>query len=165
MSNLIKKILSHESGPFWQFVKYGCIGVMATCVQAAVFYLLAATLLPCLKADDWAVRVLSLPSAEVTDAVRGVRFVWATAVGFVFANVFCWLMNRWFVFKPGKYKWHIELAMFFGVSTAATLMALGVMKVLIDQFAIMTTVAVVVEVVVSFFVNFCFSVCSITRSE
>ena len=44
--------------------------------------------------------------------------------------------------------------MFFGVSTAATLMALGVMKVLIDQFAIMTTVAVVVEVVVSFFVNF-----------
>lgn len=154
MSNLIKKILSHESGPFWQFVKYGCIGVMATCVQAAVFYLLAATLLPCLKADDWAVRVLSLPSAEVTDAVRGVRFVWATAVGFVFANVFCWLMNRWFVFKPGRFRWYVEFGMFFGTATIATAIALGVMKVLIDGFGMMTTLAVVVEVVVSFLVNF-----------
>ena len=87
-------------------------------------------------------------------ASRGMLAALATASGFVVANVFCWLMNRWFVFTPGKYKWHIELAMFFGVSTAATLMALGVMKVLIDQFAIMTTVAVVVEIVVSFFVNF-----------
>ena len=154
MSNLIKKILSHESGPFWQFVKYGCIGVMATCVQAAVFYLLAATLLPCLKADDWAVRVLSLPSAEVTDAVRGVRFVWATAVGFVFANVFCWLMNRWFVFKPGRFRWYVEFGMFFGTATIATAIALGVMKVLIDGFGMMTTLAVVVEGVVSFLVNF-----------
>lgn len=154
MSNLIKKILSHESGPFWQFVKYGCIGVMATCVQAAVFYLLAATLLPCLKADDWAVRVLSLPSAEVTDAVRGVRFVWATAVGFVFANVFCWLMNRWFVFRPGKFRWYVEFGMFFGAATFATVIALGVMKALIDGCGMMTSLAVFVEVAVSFLVNF-----------
>lgn len=154
MSNLIKKILSHESGPFWQFVKYGCIGVMATCVQTAVFYLLAATLLPCLKADDWAVRVLSLPSAEVTDAVRGVRFVWATAVGFVFANVFCWLMNRWFVFKPGRYAWYVELVMFFSVSGLAMALATAISWVLIHQWGLMTTLAVLVEVVVSFLFNF-----------
>ena len=35
-----------------------------------------------------------------------------------------------------------------------TVIALGVMKVLIDSFGLMTTFAVVVEVVVSFFVNF-----------
>ena len=63
-------------------------------------------------------------------------------------------MNRWFVFKPGKFKWHVELAMFFGASTLATLIALGLMKLLIDQFGLMTTLAVVVEVVVSFLVNF-----------
>ena len=44
--------------------------------------------------------------------------------------------------------------MFFGTSTVATVIALGVMKVLIDSFGLMTTFAVVVEVVVSFFVNF-----------
>ena len=155
----VREILSHESGPFWQFVKYGAIGVMATCVQTGVFYILAATCLKCLGPDDWSVRFLGLPSAVFTGdepwyASRGMLAAAATAVGFVVANIFCWLMNRWFVFRPGKFRWHVELGMFFGVSTLATLIALGVMKILIDQFGMMTTLAVVVEVIVSFFVNF-----------
>jgi len=44
--------------------------------------------------------------------------------------------------------------MFFGASTLATVIALGIMKFLIDQFGLMTTLAVVVEIIVSFFVNF-----------
>lgn len=157
--DLVRKFLSHDAGPFAQFVKYGAIGVMATCVQTGVFYVLAATCLKCLTADDWAVKWLGLPSVaftgeEVWYASRGMIAAAATAVGFVIANIFCWLMNRWFVFKPGKFKWHVELAMFFGASTLATLIALGLMKLLIDQFGLMTTLAVVVEVVVSFLVNF-----------
>ena len=156
---VVGKILSHESGPFWQFVKYGVIGVMATAVQTGVFYLLASTCIRCLTADDWAVRFLGLPSAafagdEPWYASRGMLAAYATAVGFFLANVFCWLMNRWFVFKPGKFRWYVEFGMFFGTSTVATVIALGVMKVLIDTFGLMTTFAVVVEVIVSFFVNF-----------
>jgi len=44
--------------------------------------------------------------------------------------------------------------MFFGVAALATLVALGVMKLLIDWLGIMTTIAVAVEIVVSFFFNF-----------
>ena len=44
--------------------------------------------------------------------------------------------------------------MFFGAATLATLIALGVQSVLIAQFHMMTTLAVLVEVVVSFLVNF-----------
>ena len=155
----IRRFLSHDSGAFAQFVKYGVIGVMATCVQTGIFYILAATCLKCLTADDFAVRFLGLPSVAFTGeeawyASRGMLAAAATAIGFVLANIFCWLMNRWFVFRPGRYRWYVELAMFFGASTAATLIALGVMKVLIDQFGMMTTLAVVVEVIVSFFVNF-----------
>lgn len=155
----VRKILSHESGPFWQFVKYGTIGVMATGVQTAVFYALASTLFPCLTADDWAVRFLGLPSAvfsgdEAWYVSRGMLAAYATSVGFFLANVFCWLMNRWFVFKPGKFRWYVEFGMFFGTSTLATVIALGVMKVLIDNLGLMTTCAVVIEVIVSFFVNF-----------
>lgn len=155
----LKRILSHESGPFWQFVKYGAIGVMATIVQTGLFYLLASTCLRCLAADDWAVRYAGLPSAAFTGreawyASRGMLAAYATAVGFFVANVFCWLMNRWFVFRPGKFRWYAEFGMFFGASTLATLIALGTMKVLIDSFGMMTTFAVVVEVVVSFCVNF-----------
>ena len=70
------------------------------------------------------------------------------------SNTFCWVMNRLFVFKPGKYKWHVELAMFFGAATFATVAALSVMKGLIDLFGMRTSLAVIVEIVVSFIVNF-----------
>lgn len=155
----VRRFLSHDSGVFAQFVKYGVIGVMATCVQTAIFYVLASTCLKCLTSDDLAVRFLGLPSADFTGgeawyASRGMIAAVATAIGFVVANVFCWLMNRWFVFKPGKFRWYVELGMFFGASTLATIIALGVMKLLIDQFGLMTTLAVVVEVIVSFLVNF-----------
>ena len=156
---LDRHILSNEAGPLAQFIKYGIVGVMATCVQTGIFYILAATCLKCLTADDWAVKLLGLPSVAFTGdeawyASRGMLAAAATAIGFIAANIFCWLMNRWFVFKPGKFRWYVELGMFFGASTLATLIALGVMKFLIDQFGMMTTLAVVVEVIVSFFVNF-----------
>lgn len=154
MFDYVKKILSHDCGPFWQFVKYGAIGVMSTILQTAVFYLLAATCLKCLSADDCAVKFLSLPSAEISDAVRAFRFSIATSIGFVIANVFCWLMNRWFVFKPGKFRWYTELAMFFSASTCAMFLALFLSAALIKWCGLMTTLAVLVEVVVSFAVNF-----------
>jgi putative flippase GtrA len=156
---VLRKILSHDAGPFWQFVKYGLVGVMATCVQTAVFYLLASTCLKCLGPDDWAVRFLGMPAAsfsgeEVWYASRGMVASAATAVGFAVANVFCWLMNRAFVFKPGKFRWYAEFGMFFGVAALATLVALGVMKFLIDWLGVMTTIAVAVEIAVSFMFNF-----------
>ena len=155
MIEVLKKILSHDSGPFWQFVKYGAIGVMATLVQTGVFYMLATTCLKCLGADDVAVEHLGFAAADgITDGVRAFRFAVATSVGFVVANVFCWLMNRWFVFKPGKFVWYVEFGMFFGASAIATVIALGMASALIRWFGLMTTLAVFVEVIVSFLVNF-----------
>ena len=154
-----RRFLSHDSGPFAQFVKYGAIGVASTCVQMSIFYLLASTCVKCLTADDLAVLWFGLPSAAFTGeeawyASRGMLAAAATGVGFVFANVFCWLMNRWFVFRPGKFQWYVEFGTFFGVSAAATLIALGIMKLLIDQLGCMPSLAHLIEVVVSFFVNF-----------
>jgi len=147
-------ILCERSAAFAQFVKYGTNGVIATYVQTVTFYALGATCLLCLGPDDLAVRHLGLPSAVVPDGVRAFRFAVATAVGFTIANVVCWLMNRWCVFKPGKFKWYVEFGMFFGTSTIATLIALGLSWALINWAGLMTTLAVFIEVVVSFFVNF-----------
>ena len=151
---LVRRFLSHDSGPFAQFVKYGVIGVLSTCVQMIGFYLLAATCLKCLGTDDWAVRFLGLPSVEVSDGVRAFRAAVATAGGFTVANIFCWMMNRLFVFKPGKFRWYVEFLMFFGVAALATVVALGVQSLLIKYFGMMTTAAVIVEVVASFLMNF-----------
>lgn len=150
----LRAILSHDAGAFWQFVKYGVVGVMSTLVQTGVFYAIAATCLKCLKPDDWAVRLMGFPSVEVSDAARAFNFGVATAIGFVVANIFCWLMNRWFVFRPGKYRWYVEFAMFFGAATCATVIAIAVSSMLIRYAGMMTTLAVAVEVLVSFIVNF-----------
>ena len=150
----VKHVLSHDAGPFWQFVKYGAVGVMATCVQVSVFYLLATTCLKCLAADDWAVRLLGFSAADVSDAVRAWRFAVATGIGFVIANVFCWLMNRWFVFRPGKFRWYVEFVMFFGAATLATVIALGLSSGLIHFVGLMTSAAVLIEIVASFLINY-----------
>ena len=63
-------------------------------------------------------------------------------------------MNRAFVFRPGRFRWPVEFAMFFGVATLATVVALGLSSALIRWCGLMTTIAVAVEVVVSFLVNF-----------
>lgn len=159
MSGALTRFLSHDAGPFAQFVKYGAIGVAATCVQTGVFYVLASCWLRCLAPDDWAVRFLGLPAGAFTGgeawyAARGTYAAVDTAAGFVVANVFCWLMNRWFVFKPGRYAWSVELVMFFSVSGLAMALATAISWVLIHQWGLMTTLAVLVEVVVSFLFNF-----------
>ena len=150
----VRRFLSHDSGAFAQFVKYGVIGVLSTCVQMVVFYVLAATALKCLGPDDWAVRLLGLPAVSVGAGVRAFRAAVATAIGFTVANIFCWLMNRLFVFKPGRYRWYVGFSLFFGVAALATVVALGVQSLLIKYAGMMTTMAVIVEVIVSFFFNF-----------
>ncbi|MBQ8125872.1 MAG: GtrA family protein [Kiritimatiellae bacterium] len=154
MSDRIGKILSHDAGPFWQFVKYGAIGALATAVQAVAFYALAATVLRCLTPDDVAVRLLGLPAASISETVRALRFAAATALGFAVSNVLCWILNRAFVFRPGRYRWWTELALFVLVAATAMALATALGGVLIARCGLMTTLAVLVEIVVSFFFNF-----------
>lgn len=140
---------------FWQIFKYGVIGVASTLVQTGVFYTLATTYLKCLTTDDFAVRLLGFAAAEgLTDGVRAFRFAFATGVGFVLANVFCWLLNRRYVFTSGRYRWSVEFALFFATASIATVVALSISSMLIGRFGLMTTLAVFVEVIASFVINF-----------
>lgn len=155
MSELLRRILSRESGPFWQFAKYGAIGVMSTLVQVAAFYVLACTVLGCLKSDDIAVRILGLPAAaDVSDMQRAVNFAVATSLAFVVSNLFCWILNRAFVFVPGRHRWWVELALFFAVSAIAMALATLVSSWAIVHLGMMTTLAALIEIAVSFLFNY-----------
>lgn len=154
MFDSVKRFLSPDCGPFGQFVKYGAIGVLATGVQVVVFYCLAVSLLPCLGTGDWFVRHLGLPSAEVADGVRATRFAVATALGFLVSNLLCWFLNRTFVFRRGRFVWYQEMALFLGVSGLAMALATGLCSLLIHLCALMTTLAILIEVVVSFLLNY-----------
>ncbi len=149
-----RRFLSHDSGPFAQFVKYGTIGVASTLVQMIVFYLLASTVCRCLGPEDWTVKWFGLPHVDVPHVVRGLRFAVDTVLGFTVANVFCWLMNRAFVFRPGKFAWYKEFGMFFCAAAGAMALATGLSWVLINWVGLQTSTAVVIEVVASFAVNF-----------
>lgn len=151
--------LSPDCGPFCQFVKYGVIGVLSTLVQLIVFYLLAGTCLKCLEASDWAVCYLGLPSVAFTGAEPWFAARWflaaiATALGFTIANVFCWLMDRLFVFKPGKFRWYVEFGLFYSAAAAAVVIALGIQSALIAWCGMMTSAAAFIEIIVSFLINF-----------
>lgn len=150
----IRRFLSHDCSPFEQFLKYAAIGALSTIVQVAVFYACAATFLQCLKPDDLAVRFLGLPAAQVNDATRTVLAGGATGIGFFISNVFCWLMNRWFVFKAGKYAWYVEFGLFFSASLVAFLLGIAIQSVAIYFFGLMTTYAVFIEILTSLAINY-----------
>lgn len=157
MSDSVKRILSHDCGAFWQFVKYGVIGVLSTIVQVIVECVIAATVLKCLTADDWAVRHLGFPCAELGEGenyIRAFRATGATAIAFFVSNPLCWILNRLFVFKPGKYVWYYELLFFVGVSGFAMFLAMVVKWVLIARFGLMTSIGFIIEIFVSFVFNF-----------
>lgn len=147
----------------WQLVRYGIIGVLATLVQLIAFYACATSLFACLTSKDWAVRVLGFSAAEVSDSARGLNFVICTTIGFVVSNFFCWVMNRKFVFVPGKFKWYVELGMFYAASTIAAALAIGLSWLCINYFGLMTTLAVFIEIGVSFMINYFVRKCLIFK--
>ncbi len=147
----------------WQICKYGIIGVLSTLVMMLVFYVLATTVLPCLGTDDVVVKYLGFASVEVSDATRALRFAFANGIGFVISNIFCWILNRRFVFQPGKFVWWHELGLFMGVSALAMLIATGLSAFLITYIGLMTTFGFLIEVFVSFALNFLFRKCFIFK--
>lgn len=150
----LRKILSRDCGPFWQFAKYAAVGATATCVNIVAFYALAATWLKCLSPDDGAVRILGLPAVDLPQGIRAFRAAIANAAGFAVANVFCWMLDRIFVFTPGRHRWYRELALFFGFSAIAAGIATCVQSALIGFGGVSTSVAFCAQIFVALALNF-----------
>ncbi len=154
MLDFIKKMLSHDAPPLVQFAKYAAVGVFATAVNLVVAEVCAAWLIPCLGADDILVREFGFPAAGIEKGARAIRAVGCNIVGFVVANVVCWILNRAFVFRPGRHHWAVELALFFGGSALAIAIGNGVIYLLISIYGAQTTWAFVINVVVSVMINY-----------
>lgn len=138
----------------WQIAKYGVIGVFATIVNVLVAELCAAYVWPCLSPDDPFVKFLGFASASVPDAERASLAVLCNLVGFFVANVICWLLNRRFVFKPGRHHWFLEWMYFLAGSGFAIACGSVAIWCLVRFFGFETTYSFVVNVMVSVAVNF-----------
>ncbi len=138
----------------WQIIKYGVIGVLATLVNLVIAGLCAAWVWPCLGPDDLLVRAGLFSSVAVSDAIRAILAVYCNLVGFFVANVFCWLLNRRYVFTPGRHHWFVEYLLFIAGSGFAVLCGSAVIWGLVRFQGMQTTYSFVVNVLVSVAVNF-----------
>ncbi len=142
----------------FQIAKYGVIGVLATAINLAVAEICAAYVWPCLTPDDLFVRweVFSLKDATyfVSDSVRALRAVYCNLAGFFIANVICWLLNRKFVFTPGRHAWLFEYALFLAGSGFAIACGSAAIWALVKFQGMQTTYSFGINVLVSVAVNF-----------
>lgn len=139
---------------FWQIFKYGLIGLLATAINLAVAEILAASLWPCLGPDDAFVKHLGFASVDIPDQLRANRAVICNLLGFVVANFICWLLNRKYVFTPGRHNPLVEYALFMAGSGFAVLCGNLLIWILVRYYGFATTDSFIVNVIVSVLVNF-----------
>ena len=151
---MVRHVLSHEAGPVLQFIKYAVVGGLATASHILLFYACALFVLPCLTPDDFLVRLLGLEVPFVAEATRAWRAAIGNAGAFVGSNTLCYLLNRRFVFKPGRHPWLIEFLLFFGVSGVSMLLGTSIQSWLIARFATQTTLAFGANLVTSLAINY-----------
>ena len=138
----------------WQIAKYGVIGVLATIVNVFVAELCAAYVWPCLSPDDPFVKFLGFASSSVPDGERARLAVLCNLVGFFIANFICWLLNRKFVFKPGRHHWLLEWLYFLAGSGFAIACGSVAIWSLVRFFGMQTTYSFAINVLVSVAINF-----------
>ena len=150
----IKKQLGHDAHPLVQFLKYGIVGGMATATHIVFFFLCGWFFLPCLTQDDIVIRVLGLTVPAISENTRAWNAGLCNALGFVVSNTLCYILNRLFVFRPGKHHWVVEFLLFFAVSGISMVIGTAIQTFLITQQGVQTTLAFGANIVCALFINY-----------
>ncbi len=149
-----KKHLSHDAHPIIQFIKYGIAGGMATATHIGTFFLCGWFLLPCLTQNDITVKLLGLTAPAISEATRAWNAGACNALAFTVSNTLCYILNRLFVFKPGKHHWVLEFLLFFAVSGVSMVIGTVIQTFLITHHGVQTTLAFGANIVCALFINY-----------
>ncbi len=137
-----------------QFAKYALAGLVATAVDVGIFYLVAITLLPALTPNDPVARLFGLSIAPLAENIRSSHYVWGKVIAFMFSNLACYWVNIRWVFTPGRHKRHVEMALFFAVSTTSFVLGTALGWLLIRTSGLPTTYAYIANGAASLAINF-----------
>ena len=154
MIKLLKQQLGHDAHPLMQFIKYGFVGGLATGINIAIFFMLGWRLLPCLKPADPVACLLGLDVVPITEEVRKWNAVFCSGAGFVVSNTVCYILNRLFVFKPGRHGVVKELALFFAVSGVSWAIGTAIQTKLISVWEIQTSIAFGANIFTALLINY-----------
>ena len=141
----VSKLLSAESLPTIQFVKYGLCGCVATLVQVAIVAILGLTVLPTF--DEFLKR-------DLTEEIREKNLLIANLWAFPFSNLVAYLTNRAFVFSSGRHSVWLEICLFTLISGISFAVGIFLGPRLIGWFGIPSGVAQASLIVSSALVNF-----------
>ena len=140
--------------PLRQLLRYSVSGSVATAVHTILFYFFAWKLLPALGESDRVVTLLGLPVEPVTDAVRAAHYRWNNAAAFAISNFTAYLLNKAWVFPPGRRHPVVEISLFYLVSGISILIGVLVTSLSIEHLGSSTTAAMAVNLVLSMLINF-----------
>lgn len=147
MRTIVAYLLSRDSHPAIQFLKYATCGVLATFVHQAIFFSLAYTVFP---AGDGMI----VDGKPITTDMRYWNGMLNNAIAFFPVLILVYVLNVKWVFTPGKHSKLTEFLLFAGVAAVGTTAGLIGGPKLIDWFAIPTWMSQATFIVTSFLVNF-----------
>jgi putative flippase GtrA len=153
-----KHLLGNDAGGFVQFVKYAIAGGLATGVHVSVFFLLGWGVFPCLQPDDLSVKLVRLfadvSPAAVEESARAFNAGVCNVSAFIVSNAFCYVLNRAFVFKPGRHAPVVEALLFFAVSGLSMAVGTALAYCLIRFLGLQTAIAFIANLVSSLAINY-----------
>ena len=155
---LLDQFKGRDAGPLVQFIKYGIAGGVATSVCIGTFYIMSLFVLDALSADDSLVKLLqrfiAFEITPVADNVRAVNAAINNSVAFVVSNFVCYLINIFWVFKPGRHHWLVEIGLFYLVSGVSFALGTGLQTFLIVRFGTETTLAFGCNLITALLINY-----------
>lgn len=141
--------------PLVQFVKYGFVGGLATLVNLVAVFAFCWWAFRCITPDDPFVRLFGLSAPPPVDEAARARLTnWAYVCAFPISNLFCYALNRAFVFVPGRHGMAREMASFFAASAIATGAGMAASWLLIRFFGAWTSVGVLANLVSAVAINY-----------
>jgi putative flippase GtrA len=152
--NIIDQLLGNEAGNFIQFVKYAIGGGIATITHILVFHLAAWKLFYALQANDWFVKILKLPTRQISHSARARNSMKANVVAFILSNFVAYVININWVFVPGRHHWIVQIGLFYVVSGVAIAVGTAAMVFLIRRFRMLTTHAFGANIFAALMINY-----------
>jgi putative flippase GtrA len=178
MKRLAAQFLRREAHPTVQFLKYGIAGCIATAVDIALFYVLALTVFPALQPDDrllvvldwlyqrsaeaapaiaesgWWYDVLHFDVVPIAEEIRRRHYILNSCLVFLVSNLVAYVLNRFWVFTPGRHEGRVEIALFYLVSVISFVAGVGLAWGLIAFGGTGTTDAKIANMVAAVVINF-----------
>lgn len=141
--------------PLVQFAKYGFVGGLATIVNVIAVFLFAWLVFQCVTETDPVVRLLGIKVAPMADSAARARLANEAAVcAFLIANTFCYVLNRMFVFVPGRLSVWREYLSFTAVGALALAVGMAASYLLIRFAGAETSIGLLANLVASMAFNY-----------